>query len=297
MKKFCFILNPKSGKHATNTSKLIPCVLRHFPQAEVQLTKAPGHATELAQQAAARQTDAVVVIGGDGTLNEAARALIGTPTALGVIPRGSGNGLARELGMPLSFEKSILRLRQATAVSCDIGRANGEPFLNLAGVGIEAEIAWQFMQQGKNGARGKWPYFRIGAHTVFSYVPPVWELETDRQKITLSPLTLVFANGRQYGSNFKIAPHASLTDGLLDMVAVQNAPKWKLALAAPGFFTDNWRPFGLVQTSRIGQARLTSEKKFTYHLDGEPRNAVNTLEIKIEPRALHLLFPEKPHGK
>ncbi|MBR4592621.1 MAG: diacylglycerol kinase family lipid kinase [Elusimicrobiaceae bacterium] len=293
MKKFCFILNPKSGKHPADLDAMAACIQINFPGADMRLTKAPGHATELARQAAAQQIDAVVAIGGDGTRNETARGLVGSQTALGVIPRGSGNGFAREIGMPLEFEEAVLRLQRSVSSPCDIGLANKELFLNLAGVGLEAEIAWQFMQHGKNGARGKWPYFKIGAKTIFSYEPPVWQMETDGKSFQTSPLTLVFANGRQYGSNFKIAPQASLCDGLLDMVAVQNAPKWKMALAIPGFFTDTWRPFGLTKTTSVKQVRLTHAGEFPYHIDGEPRQAKNRLEIKIKPHALHILLPEK----
>ena len=115
----------------------------------------------------------------------------------------------------------------------------------------------------------------------------------DGTPCTLSPLTLVFANGRQYGSNFKIAPKANLSDGELDMVIVQDAPKWKLALAAPSFFTDNWRPFGITETTHAKHAVIRSPGDIVYHVDGEPRKAKDQLEITIQPGALNVLFPEK----
>lgn len=288
-----FILNPKSGKRTADLEQMAACIQLNFPGADMRLTKAPGHATELAREAAQTGFDAAVAIGGDGTINETARGLVGTNTALGVIPRGSGNGFARELGMPMLFEEAVMRLQRAKAVLCDAGRANGELFLNLAGVGIEAQIAWQFMEHGKTGARGMWPYFKIGAKTALSYKPKTLELETDGVQTKTAPLTLVFANGRQYGSNFKIAPHASLTDGFLDMIAVSDAPKWKLALAAPSFFTDNWRPFGITQTSRVKHALIRQPGDIIYHIDGEPRKTRDSLEIAIEPNALKVLFPEE----
>lgn len=288
-----FILNPKSGKRTADVEQMAACIQLNFPGADMRLTKAPGHATELAREAAQKGFAAAVAIGGDGTINETARGLVGTSTALGVIPRGSGNGFARELGMPLLFEGAVMRLQRAKAVSCDAGRANGELFLNLAGVGIEADIAWQFMEHGKTGARGMWPYFKIGAKTAFTYQPKTLELDADGTVTKTAPLTLVFANGRQYGSNFKIAPHASLTDGVLDMIAVQDAPKWKLALAAPFFFTDNYRPFGITQTTHVKRAVIRLPGDIIYHIDGEPRKTQNTLEIAVEPKALKVLFPEK----
>ena len=289
---FHFIFNPVSGKHACDTDALTACIKAYFPTAEIHLTQAAGHATELARLAAAKKADAVIAIGGDGTLNETARGLVGSRTALGVIPRGSGNGFARELGMPLDFNKALAALKTTHAKPCDTGQANGELFLNVCGVGLEAEIAWQFMEHGKTGARGKWPYFKLGAQTVFSYKPPAFDVETDGTHTPMAPLSLVLANGRQYGSNFKIAPKADFSDGLLDMVSVNNAPKWKLALALPGFFTDSWRPFHITKTVRVKHVQISYNGTFPYHIDGEPRQAQNTLAISIKPHALRVLFAE-----
>ena len=291
--KIRFILNPVSGNRTADTEHMARCIQLNFPGADMRLTKAAGHATELAREAAANGFDTVVAIGGDGTINETARGLAGTKTALAVIPRGSGNGFARELGMPLNFEEAVMRLQRGSIAPCDVGRANGELFLNVAGVGLEAEIAWQFMEHGKTGARGKWPYFKLGAKTVFSYKPPVFDADIDGKKTQLSPLTLVFANGRQYGSNFKIAPRANLGDGLLDMVAVNNVAKWKLVCALPGFFTDGWRPLNVTDTTQVKHVVLTHNGQFPYHIDGEPRQANGKLEISIEHHALNVLFPER----
>ena len=292
--KILFILNPYSGKLKSNPDKIESMgksIQVNFPGSDMRLTKAPGHATQLARAAVLAGYDAVIAVGGDGTINETARGLAGTATALGVIPNGSGNGFARELGMPLLFEEALARLQKPRITKCDAGRINGELFLNLAGVGIEADIAWKFMEQGKTGNRGMWPYFKIGAKTAFTYHPKTLTVEVDGQIQTLTPLTLVFANGRQYGSNFKIAPEASLTDGKLDMVEVADAPKWKLALAAPSFFTDKWRPFGLTHTAQIRKALIRTSGEILYHVDGEPRKTQDQLEIAIDPDALIIWRP------
>ena len=286
--KIRFILNPISGGRLVDTEHWARCIQTNFPGAEMRLTQSPGHATVLAQEAAAQQFHAVVAIGGDGTINETARALVGTSTILGVIPKGSGNGFAREIGMMHPIEEALVLLQRARALPCDVGIANGELFLNLAGVGIEAAIAWQFKDYGK---RGKLPYFLIGAKTVFSYRPPELDVVFDGQQKKCQPLTLVFANGKQYGSNFKIAPQANLQDGLLDMVAVQNVSKWKLALAAPYFFTDRQKPFHITNTQQVKRAVITRNGEILYHIDGEPRKAQNRLEISLRPKALHVWVP------
>lgn len=195
--------------------------------------------------------------------------------------------------MSLFFKKAVNQIRRMGMASCDVGRANGKLFLNVAGVGLEAEIAWQFMEHGKNGLRGKWPYFKLGAELLFSYQPLPFEIHVGDDKSFICPLTLAFANGNQYGSNFKIAPHASLHDGLLDMVAVQDLPKWELAAALPSFFMGQVPPFEVTQTTRVKQVRLIREGTFYFHVDGEPHQAENTLDITVEHKALKILLPEK----
>ena len=200
---------------------------------------------------------------------------------------------ARALGIPLPYEQAWTALQKARPLSCDVGQANGEYFFNLAGVGIEAQIAKDFAEYGKNGKRGRWPYFKLGAKEVFSYRPKTLRVQYNGKDEILTPLTLVFANGTQYGSNFKIAPQAEITDGKLDMVEVQNVSKWKLALAAPTFFSDTFRPIEVTRTHKTTGAVISCEGEIVYHLDGEPKVTQNRLEISLLPHALQLLVP---HG-
>ncbi|MCQ2410423.1 MAG: diacylglycerol kinase family lipid kinase [Elusimicrobiaceae bacterium] len=296
--KIRFIVNPKSGKKQSDAPQRAEYLRTHFPQADVYLTNAPGHATELAREAAGHNYHAVIVVGGDGTLNEAANGLTYTQTALGIIPQGSGNGFARTLGMPLLFKEAAHALPHTRIAPCDIGRVNGELFLNIAGVGLEAEIARQFMEYGKSGKRGKWPYFKLGLQAVLSYQPRTLAMVVDGKKEFRCPLTLAFANGQQYGSGCKIAPQANLSDGLLDMVSVQAAPKWQLALAFPGFFKDDWKHYRhLTETSRVKQVHLECAGSFPYHIDGEVRQANGELDVAIEHKALRILIPKKQHAK
>lgn len=286
--KVRFIVNPISGGKKVDISAFTQLARTYFPDAQICPTQAPAHATDLAREAAAQGMDAVIAVGGDGTINESARALVGTHTALGILPKGSGNGFARELSPLLPQPKMLAALSCARTLLCDVGRANGELFLNLAGVGIEADIAWKFKDYGK---RGMLPYFIIGAKTVFTYQPKLLDVSFDNAHQTLRPLTLVFANGKQYGSNFKIAPQANLQDSLLDMVTVQNVSKWKLALAAPYFFTDKQKPFHITDTTQVKRAVILHKGEILYHIDGEPRKTQDRLEITIEPMALRVLIP------
>ena len=291
--KTLIIINPLSGGQHRELADLEKAALINFPHADGVFTKYAGHATELAAKAAKGGYDWVIAAGGDGTINETAKALVGTHTALGIIPKGSGNGLARELGMPLMYEQAWVALQKAEAVACDVGVANGEYFFNLAGVGIEAQIAKDFAEYGKTGKRGKWPYFKLGAKAVFSYEPKTLRVRYNGKDEIITPLTLVFANGSQYGSNFTIAPRADLTDGQLDMVEVSTVSKWKMALAAPTFFNKTFRPFDITHTQKTAQAIINYEGEIVYHLDGEPKITQNELKISVLPKALKLLIPHK----
>lgn len=286
-----FIINPISGKRSVDPGYLKNRILAHYEKAEICLTERAGHATELAQEAAEKGFEAVVAVGGDGTLNEVAKGLLHTNTALGIIPTGSGNGFARGIGMTGTVDQMLGKLKNAITQSCDVGFANGELFLNVAGIGIEAVIAWQFMEQGKNGTRGMIPYFKLAAQTFFKYRPPVVQVILNGKTHRWAPLTLAFANNRQYGSGFVIAPSAGIADGKLDMVIVNNLPKYQVIAALPFFFMGQVPPFNLTATARIQSAVVESEQEILYHIDGEPRKTARHLEITMTARALRLMVP------
>lgn len=282
--KRLFIINPKSGAKRGGVDSLKAAIKKHFPSADIALTNAPGHAKELAKQ----NYDQITACGGDGTINEIVQSLAGTKTALGIIPLGSGNGLARELGAPLdNFEAACNNILKACPARCDLGRANGEYFVNLAGLGLEADIAAAF---DKQSGRGKWPYFKIGARKFLSYKAPQVSVEIDGgETINTRPLTLVFSNGRQYGSGFKIAPQASFGDGLLDMVYIENKGILRHILCLPNFFKPGISPCETRKFHKIKKAVARLEGGFNYHIDGEPRRAKDLLEIEIAPGAIYLL--------
>lgn len=278
-----FIINPKSGGKSNLFIK--DEILREFPHAEIVFTEYAGHGHEIAKSTIHSQ---VVAVGGDGTINEVASALIGTGKIFGLIPRGSGNGFAREVGYSLKVNESILQLTTAKARHIDAASANGEYFINLAGVGIEAEIAHAF---ATHGTRGMWPYFWLGAKKFFTFKPKKLKVTFDGKVKEIKPLTLVFANGRQYGSNFIIAPKASFKDGLLDMTVVPKKNIFSLLIALPSFFWPQLEKLNPCTTERVKEAVIEHEGEIIYHIDGEPKVARDVLKIKIHPRALTVLLP------
>ena len=283
-----FIVNPKSGPGVD--ADLLLQIKKQFPKAEVVFTQRAGHAEELARDAARKKYESVIICGGDGTINEAARGLIGTSAALGVVPRGSGNGFARELGMALNSGGALKQLKTARPAKCDAGQINGELFINMAGMGIEADIAHAFASHGR---RGWLPYFWLGLKIILTYKPRRIKIITGEVETETAPLTLVFANGRQYGNNFKIAPKASLTDGVLDMVQVLGRHWLRLIIGLPSFFHSDFRPFNPTIVAKIKEARVITNGPVFYHIDGEPKETKGEdLEIKILPAALKVLMPK-----
>ncbi|MDR0645813.1 MAG: diacylglycerol kinase family lipid kinase [Elusimicrobiota bacterium] len=288
--KRLFIINPKSGAKK-KSKRLEEIIKKYFPQAHIAFTERKNHAKELAQKAAAEIYNQVIVAGGDGTINEAAQSLAGKQTALGVIALGSGNGFAREIGAPLDdFEAACKNILAARETSYDLGLANGEYFLNLAGLGFEADIAASFDEMGKTAKRGKWPYFKIGIKHFFSYKAPRARVEIDGSPSqNMNLITLVFSNGRQYGSGFKIAPLASFDDGLLDMVVVEKTNIFKILAGLPNFLKKDLTPVEIRKFYKIKKAVVYIDGSFNYHIDGEPRRAKEKLEISILPCYIKVL--------
>ena len=289
--KIRFILNPVSGNRPLDFEALQAKIASLFPGSDLCVTEGPGHATKLAKEAAEQKFDVAVAMGGDGTINEVLQGVLGTSTALGIIPLGSGNGFARELGLMGSWEKALVKLQKAFLQPCDVGFANGEPFLNLAGVGFEAVVAWKYMEYCKTKKRGMLHYFTLAAKTLLFYKPPVIRVTVNEEHYSWAPLSMVVANNRQYGSNFVIAPSAVIADGKLDLVVIKDVWKLKLLAALPSFFLGKTPPFGVTAYATTQSVVIESNQEILYHIDGEPRKAANRLEITLRPHALRLWAP------
>ena len=287
-----FIVNPSAGKHK-NLKLLEKDIKKLFPESEIIDTKYAGHAKKLALEAVQKNYTAVVAVGGDGTINEITQGLVNSNTALGIIPCGSGNGFARLIKIPLKDTFKCLEIiKQGRTKKIDVGQANNEYFLNVAGLGFDATVAQKF---AKSKRRGKLPYFKIGVKEYFSYHPAKCNLTFDNgTKTELNPLCLAFANGTQYGCNFIIAPKAKLDDGLLDMVVLPPANTFKILLGLPNFFKENLIPVHLTNTKKIKETLVTLNAPFAYHIDGEPRESKDgNLKITVHPKSLTIILPEE----
>jgi len=255
-------------------------------QALIRITERSGHARELARDAVAANAAAVVVWGGDGTINESGAALIGSSTVLGVIPAGSGNGLAAALGVSRDPATAIADAFDAPAHRIDAGLMDGRPFFNIAGIGFDARVAALFNARAA-GSRGGWPYIAIGVREGCRYGAVDYVVTLDAEPTRTRALLIAFANGREYGIGARIAPGARLDDGVLDAIVVQDARNivarfWHARHLATG--TPERAP--MVTARRITNAVIEASGEMEYHVDGEPGVANGRIEVSIIPGAL-----------
>ncbi len=233
----------------------------------------------------------VVAWGGDGTVNEVATALVGTSAALAVIPAGSGNGLARMLGMPSNAVRAIGRILNGTDRAIDVGDIDGHPFVNVAGVGFDAHIAAAFAAIGR-ARRGFLRYGAIVLRQLRSYESRTYtvafDAPDDRAMTTHRAFLLSFANGRQWGNGAIIAPSAELDDGALEAVVVEDRGRGAVLRSVPRLFAGTIESAPGVSICRIQSAVVRSDGPVLYHADGEPYVGGSSIQVSIRPRALRL---------
>jgi diacylglycerol kinase (ATP) len=253
----------------------------------VHLTDRAGHARDLAASAVRDGADLVLVWGGDGTANEAGAALIDTHAALGLVPAGSGNGLAAALGMPRDPTVAMNRILTSPSRAIDVGVLNDRPFFNIAGIGLDAHIAACFNRRGR-GRRGRWPYVAIGIREGCRYAGVEYTIELDRRRICQRALLIAFANGREYGMGARISRAARLDDGLLEATIVGDRPVLARFWQSRHLVTGYIERAPDVHVEQVRNAVVTAEGSLLYHVDGEPGVADRRVEVHILPGALNV---------
>ncbi len=289
MTRALVVINPVSGVRAypggVAEVELAGRVLQQAGfDTRVTVTLGPGHATEVTREAAGSGVELVVAWGGDGTMNEVARALAFGPVAMALVPAGSGNGLARELGVPLDPAAALALAGTGRRRRIDAGEINGQLFFNVAGVGLDARVAHAFAQ--RTGRRGLRSYLRLGAQELLRYQAQGYDVESDGETASGRMLFIAMANSRQYGSHGCIAPSARLDDGRLDLVIVEDQPLWRVMTRVPAFFSGRLTPAGGLRMSTFTRARIATAGRLDVHLDGEPATLAGPLDIRVHPGAL-----------
>ena len=294
------IINPVSGAHghpeaARQCAQLATKLLSAAHHAhEVHVTERGGHAYELAQSAIARGASLVVAWGGDGTMNEVGRAVAFSDATLGLIPAGSGNGLARELQVPMQPEQAFATVLRMSDRTIDVGEINGRFFFNAAGVGFDAHVGWLFNNR-PGGRRGMLPYVTIAARELFTYKSPEYVVTADGETVRLRALLIAFANSRQYGNGAIIAPAARLDDGKLTLVIVKERSPLATMWEARRLFSGALERSPGVTIRQVAQVTITAEQPLRFHVDGEPVNEeCTTLTVRVHPRALRVRGSSTP---
>ena len=277
------------------TRKLIETALLNVSFSyEFVETKYKGHAHQLALEAKESGFDAVVAVGGDGTINEIATALMHSDVALGVIPAGSGNGLAHGLKIPISMLRAIRLLWEGEICTIDMGHFDNQYFLVASGVGLDALIGKIFNDQS---IRGPLPYFTIGLREFLFYRPEVFILRFDDKQIACPALLVTIANTKGWGAGAVIAPEAKPDDGLLDLCIIHRVTFWYAAIHLPKLFNgkiDKVRKYERYQTTRL---QIIREKPAPIHVDGESHDGGLTLNISIVPKAIKVIVPKPKNVK
>ena len=286
------IANPRAGVASRRVAEAMRRNRDLWPELETWTTGGPGEALPLARRAAEAGVEVVLAVGGDGTANEVAAGLLGSTTALGVVPAGSGNGLARTLRVPLDADRALRTLASAVVLRMDVGRVNGHPFLNVAGAGFDAAVGEAFHARAlRGGRRGVMSYARIAFAMSWTYRCGGFTLEAGEHRFAGEAWLVAFVNGRQYGGAAVIAPGARFDDGLLDIVVVERAAPLELLAAAPRLYLGGLEGFRRYRRLAASSAVLTAPDPFPHHRDGEPGGPVSRLEVGVEPKALKVLVP------
>jgi diacylglycerol kinase (ATP) len=257
---------------------------------EVFLTERPGHARELAASALSRGTSLVLAWGGDGTVNEVASALAFSAAALAIVPSGSGNGLARELGIPFQPHEAFAVAFEGRELVMDAGELDGRLFFNIAGIGLDARVAHEFAAEGLI-RRGFLRYAEITLRELFSYEPDEHTIITDGEALRVRALLVAIANARQYGNGAIIAPHARLDDGRLDVVVIEHRSPLRALVQMPRVFMGQVARVPGVTIRQAARIEITSAHPVVYHVDGEPFVGSASISSRVQPRALRIKIP------
>jgi diacylglycerol kinase (ATP) len=285
-----FIINPISGgKDKMKIPGLIDATLdRSKFNANFSFTEYIGHASEIAEEASGKNFDIIVAVGGDGTINEIAAKVMQQDKILGIIPFGSGNGLARFLKIPMNTVKAIEVINDRHTLLIDTGKFNDKHFFNMAGMGFDAHISSVF---AGNKSRGLTEYLRLGLKEVLAYKAQVYNLNIDGVDYVKKAFVISLANSSQYGNNAHISPSASITDGLLDVCIVKEFPMYKLPLLGYEMIKGITDRSDLVEIIRGKQIKITRENEDAIHIDGEPFFMGKEIAVSIVPLSLKIITP------
>ena len=284
-KRIVFIINPISGgKSKTAFPDLANRQLdKHIFSPVYQFTEAVGHGRQLASEALLAGADIVVAVGGDGTINEVGSVMEGSGKMMGIVPCGSGNGLARALKIPMSNQKAVSRLNAMQVHTIDSGILNGKKFFNMAGMGFDAHISAHFAKGGKRGLAG---YIANTLAEISTYRPESYLLNIDGVTMERKAFMLSIANSSQYGNNAHVSPTASVKDGLLDVCVIKPFPLYEFPAMVTRMFTKTADKSGYVEIIKGREIKISRQGEGPVHVDGEPYIMDAEINVQVKPASL-----------
>ncbi len=288
--KTLFIINPIAG---VGKQKDIDIIIDQYLDKnkfiyDLKFTCYSGHATKLTEEALNNNYNIIVVVGGDGTVSECSKALIGTEICMAVIPCGSGNGFAYHIGIERDIKKALLQLNSNKIKYIDTCEVNNLPFVNVSGIGFDAHIAKIF---ATTEIRGFYSYIKICLREL-SYKAQEYEIEYNNTKRKIKAYAIVFANTSQYGNDARIAPNAKIDDGLIDFVIINKFPSWQIPYFLYKVLKGKVLQNKNVEIILSKEMKISSIKPFA-HLDGEIKYFTNPLNVKISDKKLKILVPNE----
>ena len=289
VKKVLFIVNRFSGMGYTPSfeATILDACKQHGISGIIEFTQAPAHATTLAAEAAAAGFQSVVAVGGDGTVNEVAKGLLRGPVPMGIIPKGSGNGLARHLGIPLKTESALKCMFSAKMLAMDTFRINGKLSLNVSGIGFDGLIANLFGTDARRGLQG---YTRLVLNEFRRFPEFQVRIRTGNSELIRSTFVVAVANSSQYGNNAKIAPGASVCDGLLNISILKKIPPYRLDFIYQ-FFSGTIEQSAYCEVIAVQKATIELRTPMYFHIDGEAAGKADHFDIELHPASLSVLAP------
>lgn len=279
-----FIINPNAGTNSLDNFKKLIEIIKKDSNHFIFETTAPQEAFSFAQKAIQKGASRIIAVGGDGTINEVASALVGTPIPMGIIPIGSGNGLARHLKVPLQFNKALHLATQGEIHKMDVGIINDKYFFCTAGIGFDATVANVF---SKGNGRGFLNYVKATLQTIFKYKPIKVAMNSGKSEPVFS---ITFANASQFGNNAYISPLSNVQDGFLEVVKIHEIGLLRAFFIAIRLFKGNIHESKKVEVIKTKEINIYYQSNAPYHLDGESLTTESDhLAIRIIPNALNVI--------
>ncbi len=286
-----FIVNPISGN---GKQKNIQAVLENHLDFDrfsptVLFTHCQGHATELSREAIGKY-EYVIAVGGDGTVNEVAKGIVGSDIVMGIIPVGSGNGLARHLNIPMNTTEAVKVLNKCLQMKMDTIKINGELSVNVSGIGFDAFVAHKF---STNGKRGPIPYVKIAATEFQHYKSQAYQITVDGKIQYNNAFMISIANSSQFGNNALISPEAKVDDGLIDLCILSDFPKVEAPALASRLINKTIHKSKFMEIIRGKNIRIDTNHPLICHIDGEPKTFDDMLNIELVPSSLNMIYNDE----